>query len=809
MASPVQQATPAVGKAVASLAPAFGVNAAVGNLVIIPVAIRASGVTVSSISGLGATWSAALAKVASNSTSSGAEIWAAIVVTAGTTITVNFSGATAAAVQAIEWNGYTVTTDGTNAANQGSGTSLAPGSITTANANDLITSTGNVIGITQPTDPGAPWNALTAASTSGGSGGSNVSIGGVYQTVTSTGSFNPSYTIPSSGAAAAIVAFKAVAVAGGITRRLLRRFARVMRAMQVPHPIRGDSPVRRALIANAHVSPANAFPQPRKLRQPPRSITWPGPHGIRGHAPEVRAVKANAHVSPANAFPQPRKLRRPPRSITWPGPHGIRGRAPEVSAVKANAFVAAANASPPPKKLRHPPRSIEAISPKGLRKSPAIEAERLTSKPAAPGIAPRIMRRKALGILRSAQNDKQVSRGRRIAKVSGAEQFAIAPKTLRKARAVRKPAAPASLKKSPVRRALIANAHVSAANAFPQPRKLRQPARSRTWPGAKGLPKAQGRHPILANAHVSPANAAPPPKHKRAVILSKAKNPVSVRPSTSRRTAKVIGVEQFAIAPKRCHAAVARPAPKRVAAPRKRAALFSPPAATTPSGIPQRLIRRKGASASGGGRPARIAAQTPRRIAKVIGAEQAAMPPKRKRGNSPSPSGGGRPARIGRGTQRRAAIAGGSAQRAVVLKRKPRSVILSPLARVNSAKNPGRPAPGRRAAELASPATVNRAVPPKIIRRRGTPLAPARRIPSTRPGRRSIGGATRPLFAPRIVFKATFDRTIVFGNCALDPATRFNAALNPPLVFNQVMLDPAIRFGAALDPTIAFGATLD
>ena len=50
---------------------------------------------------------------------------------------------------------------------------------------------------------------------------------------------------------------------------------------------------------------------------------------------------------------------------------------------------------------------------------------------------------------------------------------------------------------------------------------------------------------------------------------------------------------------------------------------------------------------------------------------------------------------------------------------------------------------------------------------------------------------------------------MAFGQCALDPAMRFNAALNPPLVFNQVMLDPAIRFGAALDPTIVFGATLD
>ena len=117
---------------------------------------------------------------------------------------------------------------------------------------------------------------------------------------------------------------------------------------------------------------------------------------------------------------------------------------------------------------------------------------------------------------------------------------------------------------------------------------------------------------------------------------------------------------------------------------------------------------------------------------------------------------------------------------------------------------------GRRIARVAGASASNPGVPPKIIRRRsGTPARPARRIPTTRSGRRAIGGATRSLFAPRIVFKATCDRTMVFGQCALDPAMRFNAALNPPLVFNQVMLDPAIRFGAALDPTVVFGATLD
>jgi hypothetical protein len=143
------------------------------------------------------------------STQTGAEIWVGQVQTAGTTVTLALSvSATSVAANISEWSSLSTTADGTNSHGQSTGTTVSPGSITTTAANDLVISIASSRGLTAVSDPGSPWTALTATGTSGGLTGSNTQIGEVYQILVATGSFNPSFTVASTAAGAAVAGIK-------------------------------------------------------------------------------------------------------------------------------------------------------------------------------------------------------------------------------------------------------------------------------------------------------------------------------------------------------------------------------------------------------------------------------------------------------------------------------------------------------------------------------------------------------------------------------------------------------------------------
>ena len=178
---------------VASLAsgnpnPTFGGNTTVGNVVV--AIIFRGGTRTVTVSGMGATW-VPLVETPSTAGGVGTSIFAGIVVTPGTTLTITPSAGVSEA-QLIEFSGVTLTTDGTNNKIVGTTTetSIQPGNITTINANDLVIAAAGIFNVNPITSPGAPWNALNGVTNDVNSR----STAAIYQVTTATGSFNPTFS---------------------------------------------------------------------------------------------------------------------------------------------------------------------------------------------------------------------------------------------------------------------------------------------------------------------------------------------------------------------------------------------------------------------------------------------------------------------------------------------------------------------------------------------------------------------------------------------------------------------------------------
>lgn len=204
----VQQST-VVNSAGGTPNPTLGINSTPGNVVI--AVVYTGGIRTASVSGMGATW-VPLGDSGSLSGSTRVFMFAGIVVTPGTSLTIASSSAQASA-QLIEFSGIDagLITNGVNSHADASGsTSIQPGNITTTNANDLVISAagvGPIAGATGTiTQSGAPWNALNGANPSTTIFGTAA----LYQIVSTPGSFNPSFSwTTATGDGALIVALQA------------------------------------------------------------------------------------------------------------------------------------------------------------------------------------------------------------------------------------------------------------------------------------------------------------------------------------------------------------------------------------------------------------------------------------------------------------------------------------------------------------------------------------------------------------------------------------------------------------------------
>lgn len=208
MPNPLQQAT---STTVGSLT--LSSNATVGNLVVLEIA--SLGATAPVVTGLGATWGSALKSVADGGSGYHLYQYAAVVQTAGTLI--SWTNGNGDGSRASEWSGYTTTADGTNGATSVSNPSaLAPGNITTTDGTDLIVAscycarTGT--GTPTVTNPGSPWIGLSQEILA-----PKARLNGVYQIVSSTGSFNPSFAFSGATDAAAIIVAYEAASSGAAT----------------------------------------------------------------------------------------------------------------------------------------------------------------------------------------------------------------------------------------------------------------------------------------------------------------------------------------------------------------------------------------------------------------------------------------------------------------------------------------------------------------------------------------------------------------------------------------------------------------
>ena len=175
--------------------PAFGANTTAGNLVTVEVTVNGNVTCTVSGMGVSGNWPS----VNSGSVSSGNPriyIFYAIVVSGATTLTITpSSGASVASMQ--EFSGYTATLD-TSAVSAGTGTggSLTvptSGSMTTTNATDLIVAVLGLLLNKTITNPSSPWTALTKLE-------STNSLAPIYQVVSTTGNFNPTWTWASGNA---------------------------------------------------------------------------------------------------------------------------------------------------------------------------------------------------------------------------------------------------------------------------------------------------------------------------------------------------------------------------------------------------------------------------------------------------------------------------------------------------------------------------------------------------------------------------------------------------------------------------------
>jgi len=283
MAGLIQQTTGS-GKSLTSLnLTNFLAFTTVGNVLVLCVHFHEVGSgTIPQGTGIGGAAGTGWTRVAQSTPTLGrptAEIWIGSAA-GGRSLTVvpNVSATITANCQ--EWNGYTSANDGVTAkstASQTSPFSSAPGSITTANASDLIIAFEGADNVETITDPTSPWNALTSVFTTGGSGGSNNSTGFVYQIVSSSGTFNPSFSFSGSSAASAgaIVALPAASAGtpdsyGFKSERLLalrmtqrsaarRRLMALRQAAIHPFPI--NSSHQQDLTATAVLSAATMGPK--------------------------------------------------------------------------------------------------------------------------------------------------------------------------------------------------------------------------------------------------------------------------------------------------------------------------------------------------------------------------------------------------------------------------------------------------------------------------------------------------------------------------------------------------------------------
>jgi hypothetical protein len=126
-----------------NVAPAFLANATVGNLVIVVVGLSGAGKdptpSVTSVTGFGITWSnTAMSAIGSGKTLASVQIWCGIVVTAGTTVTINTSGIANIEVAMAEYTGYPATLDGTPVGANGNSSTFSTGNLATTNAHDLL-----------------------------------------------------------------------------------------------------------------------------------------------------------------------------------------------------------------------------------------------------------------------------------------------------------------------------------------------------------------------------------------------------------------------------------------------------------------------------------------------------------------------------------------------------------------------------------------------------------------------------------------------------------------------------------------------
>ena len=193
MAITFVQQTPNNHGSATTLVLTFSGNATVGNWVLIFVDCGSATGAVTSITGVGVT-AGGTNLLDSGSQTGGfnrCQIYAVQVATAGTTITINSAGGTTLAATAVEFSGLAtpLVTDQTNTNRSTTITKTSPAlSIGTTNANDLIIAIGTVSNSKVFSDPTSPWNALNGLS------GTAPSMGAVYQIVSSTNTFTPSFT---------------------------------------------------------------------------------------------------------------------------------------------------------------------------------------------------------------------------------------------------------------------------------------------------------------------------------------------------------------------------------------------------------------------------------------------------------------------------------------------------------------------------------------------------------------------------------------------------------------------------------------
>ncbi len=197
------------GAAVSSLTVTLTANPGVGNCLVL--CGTSSAGLINTVSGGGATWD--VHYVASNGVPGGiaCEIWVGRNTSgaAGTSvIVVTYTAATVAALNLTEWSGVATTSplDQANT-NTGSGTSMTPGSITTA-ATDLVIAAYGVHSAI--TTPGAPWTALTGGAPASGT----QDMAAVYQTA-GTGTMNPAATCATTGLWASVIVSLIAASGGG------------------------------------------------------------------------------------------------------------------------------------------------------------------------------------------------------------------------------------------------------------------------------------------------------------------------------------------------------------------------------------------------------------------------------------------------------------------------------------------------------------------------------------------------------------------------------------------------------------------